>query len=1111
MNIVKGVADLIRRTSTGQSGESSGHAHKFSPPGPKFRFSDAGDEAMVNTLWERYQQVDDKVEKKRLLHVFIKQFVVVYKDWEPVNSGILLESVSLENFSSTDDAVIGCSAGHPVEVIRVLVDEVTLLSSLVTELSTGTLLLPTELSGAATKSYITSEGFLILDALKIIARSLYNCRVFGYYGGIQKLTALMKGAVVQLKTISGALSADESLPDFAMEKINLLQQILIYVVSIFYVFIDLGSNIDKMDELFCGLVGLISRVDTAISSSNNSKLLSTEARLHWRQKAVVSVMEAGGLNWLVELLRLCRRFSLKELLMDDSLQYLSLKILSLALSANPRGQNHFKSIGGLEVLLDGLGFPSNYATTYSKFVLTNGFRDDKPLQKIFQLHILALEVLREAVFGNMNNLQFLCENGRVHKFANSFCSPAFVLQDLRHGGDIAEQQAVSVPGDIHEKENYMKSDPATASAGLPPNASFSHFWNDYVLTLSRSLCSFLIIPGVSKSLNIQLSSGRLAFPVSSSYCELSIKWFMRVLFTIFPCIKACSNQNELPSYLRVFVTVLQNKVLSAFRSLLSTSPVSLEIFREEGLWDLIFSENFFYFESASKETAGQIFAYNKKSELLTASSSTIDTPEVHGVNSLQLEIISFLEFAATSNGNTHNMTELSALLDALDHSACNSEIAGLLVRSLVHILQLSPEKTITSCKTLNAVSRVLQVACVQALECKRSGSMNPSSVNSGLEFSESVPDQQKCNSPETVLNWFGCMKMCMEFFTKFSASSEDTKSFILQSLASIDCLFDLFWIEGLRDDVLGHILDLMKIMPFSEEDKKAKLQLCSKYLEMFTQIKEREKFFVDLSIDMLAGMRDMLLANQAYYQALFRDGECFLHVVSLLNSDLDKENGERLVLNVLQTLTRLLANNDTSKAAFRALAGKGYQTLQSLLLDFCQWHSSESLLDALLDMLVDGKFDIKISPIIKNEDVIILYLIVLQKNSESLQHHGLDVFQHLLRDSISNRASCVRAGMLDFLLNWFCQEDNDSVIFQIAQLIQAIGGHSISGKDIRKIFALLRSEKVGMRRQYCSVLLTSLLSMLHEKGPTAFFDLDGLDSVSPEAIINSSITPDSSM
>lgn len=52
-------------------------------------------------------------------------------------------------------------------------------------------------------------------------------------------------------------------------------------------------------------------------------------------------------------------------------------------------------------------------------------------------------------------------------------------------------------------------------------------------------------------------------------------------------------------------------------------------------------------------------------------------------------------------------------------------------------------------------------------------------------------------------------------------------------------------------------------MPFSEEDKKAKLQLCSKYLEMFTHLREHEKSFVDLSIDLLVGMRDMLQANQA--------------------------------------------------------------------------------------------------------------------------------------------------------------------------------------------------------------------------------------------------------
>ncbi|XP_022633032.1 BEACH domain-containing protein B isoform X2 [Vigna radiata var. radiata] len=1062
MNIVKGVADLIRRTSAGHTGESSTfQAQKCSPPGPRIRFSDSGDEAIVNTLWERYEKADDKVEKRRLLSVFIKQFVIHYKDWEPVNSGILLESSSVESLSSSDDVIVGCSAGHPVEVIRVLTEELTQLISLVNDLNINLGHSSTDLSGAAAKLFITSEGFLILDALKIIAHSLYNCRVFGYYGGIRKLTALMKGAVVQLKTISQTLS---------------------------------GSNVDKKDELFCSLLGFISHAETPIISSNSSKVLSTEARLHWRQKAIVSVMEAGGLNWLVELLRVIRRFSLKELLMDDSLLYLCLKILSLALSANLRGQNHFRSIGGLEVLLDGLGFPSNYAKTYRNLVLADGFRDDKPLQKIFQLHILSLEVLREAVFGNMISLQFLCENGRVHKFANSFCSPAFLLQDLGQEKDSTVEHAVGMPGlDNRENKNYVKPDAAVISSGLPSHASFSDIWNDYVVMLSSGLCSFLLAAEGSKSIHVQVSSGRLALPVSSAYYELSIKWVMRVLFTIFPCIKTCSSQSDLPSYLRIFVSALQNTVLNAFRNLLSSSPTSLEIFRQEGIWDLMFSENFFHFASGSDESAGQMFGYSEKSEILSASRSTGNTAEVNGVNSLQMEVISFVEFAATCSGNTQNMRELSCLLDALEHCACNPEIACVLVRSLVRILQLSPERTIASFKALCAVSRVLQVACVQAHEYRSLGSMDPSNEKSATDASVSSQDQCKSNLHVTIQSFFNCMKVCMEFFAKFLAAAKDTK-LILHSFTCIDCLFDLFWVEGLRDDVLGHILNLMKIMPFSEEDKKAKLQLCSKYLEMFTQLKERESSFVDLSIDLLVGMRDTLQTNQAYYQTLFRDGECFLHVVSLLNSNLDGANGEKLVLNVLQTLTCLLASNDASKAAFRALAGKGYQTLQSLLLDFCQSHSSESLLDALLDMLVDGKFDDKMSPMIKNEDVIILYLIVLQKSSESLKHHGLEMFQQLLKDSISNRASCVRAGMLDFLLNWFSQEDNDSVIFQIAQLIQAIGGHSISGKDIRKIFALLRSEKVGMRRLYCSVLLTSLLAMLHEKGPTAFFDFDGVDS-----------------
>lgn len=52
---------------------------------------------------------------------------------------------------------------------------------------------------------------------------------------------------------------------------------------------------------------------------------------------------------------------MKEQDTDISLHYLALRALQLALVDNSRGQNHFRSIGGLEVLLDGLGVASNSA------------------------------------------------------------------------------------------------------------------------------------------------------------------------------------------------------------------------------------------------------------------------------------------------------------------------------------------------------------------------------------------------------------------------------------------------------------------------------------------------------------------------------------------------------------------------------------------------------------------------------------------------------------------------------------------------------------------------------------------------------------------------------
>jgi len=106
------------------------------------------------------------------------------------------------------------------------------------------------------------------------------------------------------------------------------------------------------------------------------------------------------------------------------------------------------------------------------------------------------------------------------------------------------------------------------------------------------------------------------------------------------------------------------------------------------------------------------------------------------------------------------------------------------------------------------------------------------------------------------------------------------------------------------------------------------------------------------------------------------------------------------------------------------------------------------------------------------------------------------VLQQLLKGSITNRTSCFRAGLLSFLLDWFSVEEGDDIVIKIAELIQIIGGHSICGKDIRKFFALLCGEKIIAKQKHSSLLLTSVSHMLKEKGPEAFFEFSGHDSVS---------------
>lgn len=154
--------------------------------------------------------------------------------------------------------------------------------------------------------------------------------------------------------------------------------------------------------------------------------------------------------------------------------------------------------------------------------------------------------------------------------------------------------------------------------------------------------------------------------------------------------------------------------------------------------------------------------------------------------------------------------ECSVLLDALEQSACIPELANVLANSLLHILQHSAEKAVSSFKTLAAIPRMLKVACIQVQESKRPGS---TSVLAETNTSE-VASHEMSFSPEVTRSWANCIKTLMELFAEYFSVSDDAKLSILCSSMCISCMFDLFWEEDLRDLMLSYVLDLMKVCHF---------------------------------------------------------------------------------------------------------------------------------------------------------------------------------------------------------------------------------------------------------------------------------------------------------
>lgn len=154
--------------------------------------------------------------------------------------------------------------------------------------------------------------------------------------------------------------------------------------------------------------------------------------------------------------------------------------------------------------------------------------------------------------------------------------------------------------------------------------------------------------------------------------------------------------------------------------------------------------------------------------------------------------------------------ECTVLVDALEQSVCNHELATALANSLLHILKLSTEKTVSSFKRLAAIPRELKVACILVQESKRP--VTPVAFAETTTGGVASPQSQGLPYSPVLTEGLGkCIKKFLELFAEYFSASDEAKLSILCSSLCISCIFDLFWEEDLRDLMLTYVFDLMKV------------------------------------------------------------------------------------------------------------------------------------------------------------------------------------------------------------------------------------------------------------------------------------------------------------
>jgi hypothetical protein len=138
MHIVRGVSAFLRKSSNNNFEVPNVQSESLVQPSswPEVEFSKDEDEAVLDYLWQKYQEASGLEETQKALECFLVSFVQIFEDWAPVDEPQPTElQIRVGEFIRINDSdreaggsmsgstVVGCKQGHPKRVTLGLIDE----------------------------------------------------------------------------------------------------------------------------------------------------------------------------------------------------------------------------------------------------------------------------------------------------------------------------------------------------------------------------------------------------------------------------------------------------------------------------------------------------------------------------------------------------------------------------------------------------------------------------------------------------------------------------------------------------------------------------------------------------------------------------------------------------------------------------------------------------------------------------------------------------------------------------------------------------------------------------------------------------------------------------